>query len=122
MSSLTKFYIEYAVHTDMCEGLPACTSTRCQTNLGSAVCTRVWFCWSSCGDGGIGVCGGGSGCEGEVINPNIGKVCQMLSWWSKNSLHSINNGDTVINVVPLCSVYPAPSYEPNLTFLAPCPT
>ncbi len=42
----------------------------------------------------------------------------MLSWWTKNLLNSISIKDTVTNVVPLCSVYQAPYYEPNPTFLA----
>ena len=46
------------------------------------------------------------------------KVCKMISWWMKNSLHSINIWDIVINAVPLCSVHQAPSYEPKLTSLA----
>ncbi len=52
-----------------------------------------------------------SGCIGS-------KVCQMLSWRTKNSLHSINIWDTVTNVVPLHSVDQAPSYEPSFTLLA----
>ena len=48
----------------------------------------------------------------------ITKVCQMLSRWTKNSLYSTNIQDTVTNVVPLCSVYQAPLYVPNLTLLA----
>ncbi len=58
--------------------------------------------------------------HGHLITYSI--VCQMLSWRTENSLHSINIWDTVSNVVPLCSVSQAPSYEPNLTFLAPFPT
>ena len=50
---------------------------------------------------------------------NSPKVCQMSSWWMKDWLHSINIWDTVTNVVPLCPVYQAPSYEPNPTLLAP---
>ncbi len=50
------------------------------------------------------------------------KVCQMLSWRTKNSSHFINIWDTVTNLVPLHSVYQAPSYELILTFLAPFPT
>ncbi len=46
----------------------------------------------------------------------------MLFLWTKNSLYSINIQDTVTNMVPFCSVYQAPSYESNLTFLAPFPT
>ncbi len=49
------------------------------------------------------------------------KVCQMLSWRTKNWPHFINIRDTFTNVVPLHSVYQAPSYEPTLTFLAPFP-
>ncbi len=49
------------------------------------------------------------------------RVCQMLSWCTKNSLHSINIWDTVSDVLPLCSVYQAPSYEPNLAFLGQFP-
>ncbi len=47
------------------------------------------------------------------------KLCQMLSWWTQNSLHSINFWDIVTKMVPLCSVYQAPSYESNFTLLAP---
>ena len=50
------------------------------------------------------------------------KVCQMLTWWTKNSLHSINIWDTFTNMVPWCSVYKAPFIESNLTLLAPFPT
>ncbi len=46
----------------------------------------------------------------------------MLSWRTKNPLYSINIQDTVTNVVLLCSLYQAPSNEPNLTFQAPFPT
>ncbi len=46
----------------------------------------------------------------------------MLSWRTKNSSHLINISDTDTNMVSLYSVYQAPSYEPNLTFLAPFPT
>ena len=49
-------------------------------------------------------------------------IYQMLSWWKKKSLYSINIQDTVTNVVPLCSVHQAPSYAPNFTFVAPFPT
>ena len=41
---------------------------------------------------------------------------------AKKWAHSINIWDTVTNVLPLCSVYQAPSYQPNLTLLAPFPT
>ena len=47
------------------------------------------------------------------------RVCQMLSWWTKNSYHSINIRDIVRQVVPRYSVHQAPTYEPNLTLLAP---
>ncbi len=47
-------------------------------------------------------------------------LCRMLSWWTKDLAHSIC--DTFTYVVPLCSLYQAPSYRPNLTFLAPFPT
>ena len=50
------------------------------------------------------------------------KVCQMLSGQTKNSLYSLNIQDAVTNVVPLCSVCQAPSYEMNLTFLTPFAT
>ncbi len=50
------------------------------------------------------------------------KLCQMLPWWTKNSLHSIIICDTVTTVLPLYSVYQAPSYEPNLTSLAAFPS
>ncbi len=49
-------------------------------------------------------------------------VCQMLSWWTKSSLHSINIQDTFTNVLLLCSVCQAPCYEHNLTMLVPFPT
>ena len=49
-------------------------------------------------------------------------VSQMLSWWMKSWSHSISIWDTVTKVVPLCSVCQAPSYESNLTLLAPFPT
>ena len=52
----------------------------------------------------------------EVVHSS--KYCQMLSWWTKNLLHSINTRDTATNVIPLCSVYQASFYEPNLTLLA----
>ena len=45
------------------------------------------------------------------------KVCQILSRWTKNSLHPINIYDTVTKVLPSCSVYRAPSYEPNFALL-----
>ncbi len=50
------------------------------------------------------------------------RVRQMLSWWTKNSLHSIQYLNTVTKVLPLCSVCQAPSYESNLTLLTPFPT
>ncbi len=40
----------------------------------------------------------------------------MLSWWTKNSLHSINIRDIVAKVLSLCSVYQAQTYESGLTF------
>ncbi len=46
----------------------------------------------------------------------------MLSWRTKNSSDFINICDTVTNLIPLCSVYEASSYESILTFLAPFPT
>ncbi len=52
----------------------------------------------------------------------IGTLSQMLSWWTKNSLHIINIWDTVTKVLPLCSVFQAPSHESNLTLLAPFAT
>ncbi len=51
-------------------------------------------------------------------NDIVIKVCQMLSWRTKNWPHSINIWDTVTHVLPLCSVYQAPSYESHLTLLA----
>ena len=45
------------------------------------------------------------------------KVCQILFWRTINSHHSINICDTVTKVLPLCSVFQAPSYETNLTLL-----
>ena len=44
-------------------------------------------------------------------------LCQMLILWTNSSLHSINIWDTVTQVVPLCSVYQAPSYESNITLV-----
>ena len=49
-------------------------------------------------------------------------LCQMLSWWTKNFPHSINVWDRLTNLIPLCSVYQTPSYEHNLTLLAPFAT
>ncbi len=46
------------------------------------------------------------------------KVCQMLSWWTKNWPHSIIMWVTVTDMVPLCSAYHAPSYKSGLTLLA----
>ena len=46
----------------------------------------------------------------------------MLSWWTKNSLYSINIYDTDTNSVPLFSIYQTPSCESNLTLLATFPT
>ena len=46
----------------------------------------------------------------------------MLSWWTKKSLRSINIWNTITNMLPLCSVHQAPSYESNITLLAPFPT
>ena len=40
----------------------------------------------------------------HIWSASLTKVCQMLSWWSKNSLHSINICDTVTKVLPLCLV------------------
>ncbi len=45
------------------------------------------------------------------------EACQMLSWRTKNWPYSINIWDTVTKVLPLFSVYQAPSYESNLTLL-----
>ena len=53
-----------------------------------------------------------------LYDEKSGKGCQMLSWWMKNSLHSITICDIITKVFPLCSVYQAPSYEPNPTLLA----
>ncbi len=55
------------------------------------------------------------------VDNSICIVCQMLSWWTKNRLHSISFWDNVTKMVLLCSVYRAPSYESNLTLLAPFP-
>ncbi len=63
----------------------------------------------------VGICGV---CIVEYRYECYVKVCQMLSWWTKYSLYSINIGDTVSKVIPLCSVYQAPSYGPKLTLLA----
>ena len=49
-------------------------------------------------------------------------LCQMLSRWTKIWPYYINIWDTATHVVPLCSVYQAPSYEPSLMLLAPFPT
>ena len=46
------------------------------------------------------------------------KDCQMLSWWTNNSLHSINIWDAITKVLPYCSLYHLPSHESNLTLLA----
>ena len=54
-----------------------------------------------------------------TCNSEIGIVSQMLSWRTKNSLYCINIWDTVTNVLLLCSVLQAPSYEPSLTLLTP---
>ncbi len=53
-------------------------------------------------------------CHGE----ENAEVCQILFWWTKYSLHSINIRDTVTEVLPLYSVYQAPFYESDLTLLA----
>ena len=45
-------------------------------------------------------------------------VCQMLSWSTKNSPHSIDIWDIEKKVVPMCSSLKAPSYDPQLTLLA----
>ena len=42
------------------------------------------------------------------VHLSVSKVCQMLFWWTKNSLHSINIWGIVTKVLPLCSVYQAP--------------
>ena len=55
---------------------------------------------------------------GHMPITSLSKVCQMLSWWTKELPHSNSIWDTIINVVPLCSVYETPSYESNLTLLA----
>ena len=47
---------------------------------------------------------------------------QMVSWWTKHWPHPINIRDTVTNVVPLCSIYQAPSYEHSLILLSPFST
>ncbi len=47
-----------------------------------------------------------------------GIVCQILSWRTKNRPYFISVLDTVTVVVPLHSVYQAPSYGPILTLLA----
>ena len=52
----------------------------------------------------------------------MSKVCQMLSWQTKNQPHFINIRDTVTNMVLLHSVHHALSHEPILTLLAPFPT
>ena len=49
-------------------------------------------------------------------------VCQMFLWWAKKkiaSLEFINIWDMVTKVVPFCSVYLAPSFEPTFALLAP---
>ncbi len=73
---------------------------------------------------------GGSHCPGfiacDVIlgwpdshQPHIPltKVCQMLLWWVKNSIHSIIGWDIVTNIVPMYSAFHAPLYELNFTLL-----
>ena len=57
-----------------------------------------------------------------IVNPIqiwFSKVCHMLSWWTNNLLHSISICDTITKLLSFCSVYQVPSYQPNLTFLAP---
>ena len=53
----------------------------------------------------------------EMLPRYVVKGCQMLSRRTKNYFYFINIGDTVTNVLPLCSVYKVSSYEPNLTLL-----
>ena len=48
---------------------------------------------------------------------HVSKLCQMLLWQSKTSLHSISIRDFVVNMAPLCSVYQAPLYEPSFSML-----
>ena len=43
----------------------------------------------------------------------------MLSWWMKTLSHSIDVKDIVTKLVPLYSLYQAPSYEPICMLLAP---
>ncbi len=46
------------------------------------------------------------------------KVCQLLSWWMKGSLHSFNACHIVSDVVPFCLVCQVPSYKPSFIILA----
>ena len=61
---------------------------------------------------------------GSLIYPSSdannfnGIVCQIFPWKKKNSLYSISIWDTVTKLLPLCSVYQAPSYELYLILLA----
>ena len=66
----------------------------------NSCCTILWylFWWRSC-----------------MNVTSYNKVCQMLSWQTKNWTHSINIWDIVTNLVPLYSVHQAPSYEPSVT-------
>ena len=47
------------------------------------------------------------------------KICQTLSWWTKNLPHSVNIWDVIrIHVVPMYSLSQAPSCEPKFILLA----
>ena len=48
---------------------------------------------------------------------SLSKVCQML-WWMKNSPHCINIRGVVTTVVPMYSIFQAPSHEPKFSLLA----
>ncbi len=80
------------------------SSVECEMNVEMYM---VWFC---------GNCWETGSCDYRWSV--MGIVCQVLSRRTKNWSHFINIWDTVTNVVPFCSVYQAPSYEPNLTLLS----
>ena len=60
-------------------------------------------------------------CIQPKVNP-INAICQMLSQRTKNSLDFITVRGITTKTVPMCSVYHAPPYEPNLTSLTPFST
>ncbi len=46
-------------------------------------------------------------------------LCQKLLWWTEHEPISINILDAATKVLPMCSVYRAPSYKPIITLLPP---